>query len=86
MYDEPEPIPFLARDYLGALLLEAERPVEAERVYRVALEARPKSGWSLIGVESAIRAQGRASEADEVRRQLEEAWARADVPLTASRF
>ena len=85
-YDEPEPIPFLARDYLGALLLEAGRPEEAERVYRAALEARPKSGWSLIGLEQAMRVQGRTGDADALRQEFHRAWARADVRLTASRF
>ena len=85
-YDEPEPIPFLARDYLGALLLEAGRPEEAERVYRAALEARPKSGWSLIGLEQAVRVQGRTGDADALRQEFHRAWARADVRLTASRF
>lgn len=86
MYDEPEPLPFLARDYLGALLLQAGRPDDAERVYREALVARPNNGWSLFGLNQALRAQGRDPEAEEVARHFERAWARADVTLTGSRL
>ena len=31
--DEPEPLPFPARHWLGAALLDAARPADAERVY-----------------------------------------------------
>ncbi|HEU4882787.1 MAG TPA: hypothetical protein VFT45_11090, partial [Longimicrobium sp.] len=50
-YDEPEPLPFAARDWLGAALLEAGRAVDAERVYRAALADHPHNGWSLFGLE-----------------------------------
>lgn len=85
-YDEPEPLPFAARDWLGAALLEAGRPPEAERVYRAALDDRPHNGWSLFGLEQALRAQGRTAEADEARARFEQAWVRSDVRLEASRF
>ena len=58
-YDEPEPLPFAARDWLGAALLDAGRAADAERVYRAALDDRPHNGWSLFGLEQALRAQGR---------------------------
>ncbi len=85
-YDEPEPLNFSARHWLGALLLELDRFIEAERVYRAALDDHPNNGWSLFGLEQALRAQGRDGEADRVRAQFEEAWARADVWIRASRF
>ncbi|MCH7563147.1 MAG: hypothetical protein IH968_04910 [Gemmatimonadetes bacterium] len=85
-YDEPEPLNFSARHWLGAVLLEAGRPAEAERVYRVALEDHPRNGWSLVGLEQSLRAQGRAGAADEVRAEFDAAWARADVWLRSSRF
>ncbi len=34
VWDEPEPLPFSARHWLGAALLEIGRPAEAEPVYR----------------------------------------------------
>jgi tetratricopeptide (TPR) repeat protein len=85
-YDEPEPLPFLTHDFLGALLLEAGRPAEAERVYEAALVARPNNGWSLVGLEQALRALARAPEADAVRARFDAAWARSEVWLPASRY
>jgi tetratricopeptide (TPR) repeat protein len=85
-YDEPEPLPFTARDFLGAHLLEYGRADEAVRVYEAALEARPHNGWSLFGLEKAMRAVGRTAEADEVHARFERAWARSEVLLKASRF
>jgi tetratricopeptide (TPR) repeat protein len=85
-YDEPEPLPFSARHWLGALLLEEGRPEEAEAVYRAALEDHPRNGWSLFGLAQALDAQGRPGDALLVRRELDASWARADVWLRASRF
>lgn len=78
-YDEPEPLNFSARHWLGDLLLEMEQPSEAEAVFRAALEDHPRNGWSLIGLESALRAQGRNGEAQLVRRDFESSWSDADV-------
>jgi tetratricopeptide (TPR) repeat protein len=85
-YDEPEPLNFSARHWLGAVLLEDNRNEEAERVYRMALLDHPNNGWSLFGLEEALRAQGRDAEADAVSRQLEDAWARSDTWIRGSRF
>jgi tetratricopeptide (TPR) repeat protein len=85
-YDEPEPLPFAVRDWLGALLLNAGRRADAERVYRAALDDRPHNGWSLLGLEQSLRAQGRTAEADEARARFDAAWARSDVRLESSRF
>jgi tetratricopeptide (TPR) repeat protein len=48
-YDEPEPLPFSARHWLGAALVEAKRFSEAEDVYRAELVHHPHNGWSLLG-------------------------------------
>jgi tetratricopeptide (TPR) repeat protein len=85
-YDEPEPLPFAARDWLGAALLEAGRAAEAEQVYRAALDDRPHNPWSLFGLEQVLRAQGRTAEADEARARFTTAWARSRTTLRASRF
>ena len=85
-YDEPEPLNFSVRDWLGAVLLEADRPAEAEAVYRAALDDHPFNGWSLFGLEQALRAQGKVGEAEETAKVLETSWARADVWIRASRF
>jgi tetratricopeptide (TPR) repeat protein len=83
-YDEPEPIPFPARHWLGAALLEAKRASDAERVYREDLEDHPHNGWSLLGLQQALKAQGQSS--PEVDKDLEASWSRSDTWIRASRF
>jgi hypothetical protein len=83
-YDEPEPLPFAARHWLGAALLEAKRFADAERVYREEIDDHPHNGWSLLGLQQALAAQGkRAPEIDE---DFERSWARSDVWIRTSRF
>ena len=84
MYDEPEPLPFAARHWLGAILLEAGRYDEAEKVYREELEDHPHNGWSLLGLKQALDAQGKSDPA--VDDDLETSWARVDHWVRASRF
>jgi tetratricopeptide (TPR) repeat protein len=83
-YDEPEPLPFPAHHWLGAALLEAKRYEDAERVYRANLKQHPHNGWSLLGLQQALEAQGKP--AAEVAADLERSWARADTWIRASRF
>ncbi len=85
-YDEPEPLPFAARHWLGALYLELRRPADAERVYRAELEDHPRNGWSLYGLEQSLRAQNKAAEADRARQEFLTAWGRSDTLLRSSRF
>src|SRR6185369_6299732 len=49
-YDEPEPWYYPVRQSLGAALLAAGRPADAERVYRDDLRRHPHNGWSLYGL------------------------------------
>ena len=83
-YDEPEPLPFAARHWLGAAYLEAERYHDAERVYREALDYHPHNGWSLFGLRKALEAQGKSS--PEVDADFDASWARSDTWIRGSRF
>jgi tetratricopeptide (TPR) repeat protein len=83
-YDEPEPLPFDARHWLGAMQLEMGMNAEAEATYRKELEEHPHNGWSLLGLKQALDAQGKPS--TDVAAQLEKAWARSDTWIRASRF
>jgi tetratricopeptide (TPR) repeat protein len=82
--DEPEPLPFPARHWLGAALLEAGRHLDAERVYRDDLTQHPRNGWSLLGLQLALKAQGKATA--DVDAELQASWARSDTWTRASRF
>ncbi|MEW6269476.1 MAG: hypothetical protein AB1689_09295, partial [Thermodesulfobacteriota bacterium] len=85
-YMEPPPFYYPVRQSLGAVLLAAGKPAQAEAVYRCDLELNPANGWSLYGLAQSLRAQDRMDEADEVQKQLVAAWKRADVQLASSRF
>ena len=85
-YAEPPSFHYPVRHSLGAVLLEAGRPTEAEAVYRRDLEHNPHNGWSLFGLATALRAQDRNQEANEVEERFVNAWQSADVELEASVF
>ncbi|MGH0035722.1 MAG: tetratricopeptide repeat protein [Myxococcota bacterium] len=86
VYMEPPPWYAPTRQYLGAVLLAADRAPEAESVYRADLEKYPGNGWSLFGLTRSFEAQGRDAEAAWAKQGFQTAWARADVELTSSRF
>ena len=83
-YDEPEPLPFPARHWLGAALLEAKRYAEAEKVYRDDIAQHPHNGWALLGLQQALKAQGKSDPA--VDADLAKSWVRSDTWIKASRF
>src|SRR4029453_14317210 len=60
-WDEPEPLAFAARHWLGAALIEAGRFADAERVYRADLQRHPHNGWSLLGLRQALTSQGKGA-------------------------
>jgi tetratricopeptide (TPR) repeat protein len=82
--DEPEPLPFPARHWLGAALIEAGRHADAERVYRHDLEEHPHNGWSLFGLQTALKSQGKPTA--DVDADLQTSWSRSDTWIRASRF
>jgi len=85
-YDEPKNWFFPARHLLGAQLLHAGKPAEAEVVYREDLRQSPANGWALYGLGAALKAQGKTQEAERVAQQFKVAWQNADIRLTASAY
>src|SRR5713101_704280 len=86
VYTEPAEFHFPPRHALGAVLLEANRPAEAETVYWEDLKRNRENGWALFGLMQALKAQGKNEEASLVESRFKKAWARADITLTSSRF
>ena len=78
-YDEPEPLNFSIRHWLGDALNEAGRHAEGAEAFRTELEHHPNNGWSLFGLEAALRGMGDDMEADRVHEHFLEAWARSDT-------
>ena len=85
-YMEPPYWHHPVRQIYGAALLEAGRPIEAEKIYREDLKRHPANGWSLYGLLSSLRAQGKTEEARAMEKRFRDVWRLADVTLTASRF
>lgn len=86
LYNEPPDWFQPVRHNLGAVLLEAGRPVEAEVVYWADLKKNRDNGFALFGLWQAMKAQGRTDEAAEVEARFRTSWADADVQLTSSRY
>lgn len=85
-YTEPPFYHYPVRQVLGAELLAAKKPAEAEAVYRKDLQQHPSNGWSLFGLMQSLDTQGKAQQADEVEIAFNQQWIRADVKLTNSRY
>ena len=81
-YDEPPPWYLPIRQRLGAVLLEAGRPGEAENAFRADLVRRPENGWSLHGLAQSLRAQNKTKEADAIQARFKQAWSKADVAMS----
>jgi tetratricopeptide (TPR) repeat protein len=85
IYQEPADWHSPVRQTLGAVLLEAGRPDEAEAVYWEDLKKNVANGWSMSGLAKALSAQGKTAEAAAVGERFRKAWVDADVTLVGSR-
>ncbi len=93
LYDEPWGWMQPTRHALGALLMEDGRFEEAEAVYRADLGLddtlaracqHPRNVWSLHGLHECLNRRGELTEATHIKRLLDQAVARATVPIHAS--
>lgn len=85
-YDEPPDWLIPVRHTLGAVLLQAGRAKQAEKVYREDLERNPSNGWSLFGLSESLRRQNHKTEAAQAEQEFQKAWQHADVKITSSRL
>ena len=86
IYTEPSDWHYPVRQSLGAVLLEAGRPAEAEIVYWEDLRRNPENGWSLFGLMQCLQAQKKTEAAAAMEHRFRRAWTNADVTLNSSRF
>ena len=86
VYTEPSEWHYPPRHALGAVLLEAGRPREAETIYWEDLRRNRENGWALFGLVKALEAQGKTEQAALMKERFEKAWSRADVKLASSRM
>jgi len=80
-YDEPPAWYYPTRQALGAALLKAGKPADAETAYREDLKRYPNNGWSLYGLANALSARGRVTEAVAMKKRFTRAWVHADFKL-----
>ena len=85
-YDEPPTWFYPCRQNLGAVLIEAGKYKEAEKVYRENLAELPNNGWGLFGLQEALIKQNKKNEAEEVKLKFNEAWKYSDIQLKSSRI
>ena len=71
-YDEPPDFYYPARETLGAALLRARQPAEAEKVFRADLDRNPNNPRSLFGLAEARKAQKKS--ASTAMAQFRRAW------------
>jgi tetratricopeptide (TPR) repeat protein len=80
-YAEPPEWYMPMRQRLGAILLDAGRPAQAEKAFREDLIRRPDNGWSLYGLAQSLEAQKKTEEATKIQERFKKAWKTADVEL-----
>jgi tetratricopeptide (TPR) repeat protein len=83
IYQEPHDWHAPVRGDLGNVLLAAGRPDEAEVVFWEDLKKFPENGWSLYGLMSALKAQGKADAAATIEARFNKAWKNADFTRAA---
>lgn len=83
-YDEPPDWIQPVRHTLGAVLLKANKPSEAEAVYREDLARNPENAWSLYGLAQSLEGAGKGKEASAAQKRFRKAWKKSDLQITAS--
>jgi tetratricopeptide (TPR) repeat protein len=81
-YMEPADWYYPVRESLGAALLAAGKPAEAEAVFREDLLRNPRNPRSLYGLKEALQAQNRSADSAWVEKQFNAAWKEADTKLS----
>lgn len=86
LYNEPPLWYQPTRLSLGAALLAAGRPADAEAAFEENLAVYPGNVWGLAGLVASLEAQGKRAEATEAQARLARAAASADVEIGGARL
>jgi tetratricopeptide (TPR) repeat protein len=84
IYTEPPAWLIPVRHTLGAIQLASGDAAAAEATYREDLAKHVENGWSLLGLQQALMAQGKTTESAALQARVDAAWARAEVKPEAS--
>ena len=85
-YMEPPYWYYPVRQSLGAALLKAGKPEEAEKQFQAALERERGNAWALYGLEEAAKAKGDAAGAKKAEDELKRVWRGESGVLTLERL
>jgi tetratricopeptide (TPR) repeat protein len=83
-YDEPEPLPFSPRHWLGAAYIELQAYDSALEVYRKDLSEHPHNIWSLFGIQQALKMMGESDPI--IDKDLFEALSYADIWMLSTKY
>jgi len=83
-YDEPEPLPFSPRHWLGAAYMELQAYDSALEVYRQDLSEHPHNIWSLFGIQQALAMMGESDPV--IDKDLFEALNYADIWMPSTKY
>lgn len=83
-YNEPPDWFFSVRHHLGAVLLNAGKYKEAEKIYQQDLKTWKKNCWALTGLYQSLKKQNKNTEAEKIKKALDEAQKYADFTLASS--
>ena len=83
-YDEPEPLPFSPRHWLGAIYIELGAYNQALEQYRQDLQEHPHNIWGLWGVQQALKKMNRSDPI--IDQDLHEAFSYADIWISNTKL
>jgi tetratricopeptide (TPR) repeat protein len=83
-YTEPAAWHIPTRQNLGAVLMNANKYKEAEKIFKEDLDILRQNGWSLMGLHNSLKAQGKTQEAEAIKQEFEKAWEHADITIDTS--
>ena len=81
-YNEPPDWFVPVSQSLGGLLLRANKPSDAEAVFREDLKRQPRNGRTLFGLKESLRAQQKQSDLYWVNEEWLKAWMYSDISLS----
>lgn len=83
-YTEPAAWHIPTRQNLGAILMNAKKYEEAEKIYKEDLDVLRQNGWSLMGLHNSLKAQGKVNEAEAIKQEFDKAWEHSDIEIETS--
>lgn len=84
VYTEPAAWHIPTRQNLGSVLLKAKQYEAAEKIFKEDLEVLRQNGWSLLGLQKSLEAQGKQAEAKLIQQEFDVAWEHADIEIDDS--